>query len=78
MAKVRFWEQRNFFGVDFSPLTRDAKEEIYAQPVVGNFDYRILLAPSCSFHGGYFVLGSLPCRCTNVHKYHQLIFKQYR
>ncbi|KAJ3413454.1 hypothetical protein HDV05_008023 [Chytridiales sp. JEL 0842] len=50
MAKVRFWEQRNFYGVDFSPLARDAKEEIFAQPVVGNFDYRILLAPSCSHH----------------------------
>ncbi|KAJ3092343.1 hypothetical protein HK102_008313 [Quaeritorhiza haematococci] len=48
MAKVRFWEQSNFYGVDFSPLSQDAKEEIFGQPVVGNFDHRILLAPSCS------------------------------
>ncbi|KAJ3057446.1 hypothetical protein HK097_006374 [Rhizophlyctis rosea] len=50
MAKVRFWENTNFFGVDFSPLCRDAKEEIFAQPVVGCFDHRILLAPSVSHH----------------------------
>ncbi|KAJ3046024.1 hypothetical protein HDV00_003773 [Rhizophlyctis rosea] len=50
MAKVRFWENTNFFGVDFSPLSRDAREEIFAQPVVGCFDHRILLAPSCSHH----------------------------
>ncbi|KAJ3282619.1 hypothetical protein HK104_010795 [Borealophlyctis nickersoniae] len=31
MAKVRFWEQNNFFGVDFSPLAPDAKDEIFAQ-----------------------------------------------
>ncbi|KAJ3108500.1 Histone-arginine methyltransferase carm1 [Phlyctochytrium bullatum] len=47
MAKVRFWEQPNFFGVDFSPLAKSAKEEIFAQPVVGAFDHRLLMAPSC-------------------------------
>ncbi|KAI9100540.1 S-adenosyl-L-methionine-dependent methyltransferase [Phlyctochytrium arcticum] len=54
MAKVRFWEQSNFYGVDFSPLSLDARDEIFGQPVVGNFDPRILLdAPvshSVNFH----------------------------
>ncbi|KAI8811236.1 S-adenosyl-L-methionine-dependent methyltransferase [Cladochytrium replicatum] len=49
MAKVRFWESNNFFGVDFGSLARDAKEEIFGQPIVGNFDYRILLSPSTRF-----------------------------
>jgi histone-arginine methyltransferase CARM1 len=31
MAKVRFWEQRDFYGVDFSPLARDAKDEVFGQ-----------------------------------------------
>ncbi|TPX30831.1 hypothetical protein SmJEL517_g05697 [Synchytrium microbalum] len=50
MAKVRFWEQNNFYGVDFSCLTRDAMDEIFGQPVVGNFDHRILSAPATSHH----------------------------
>ncbi|KAL2919853.1 hypothetical protein HK105_200770 [Polyrhizophydium stewartii] len=48
MAKVRFWEQQEFFGVDFSPLAQDAKDEIFGQPVVGGFDARTLVAPACS------------------------------
>lgn len=48
--KVRFWEQPDFHGIDFSALARDAKDEIFAQPVVGYFNPRILLAPSCSHH----------------------------
>lgn len=35
MSKVRFWETKNFMGVDFSPLARDARDEIFGQPVVG-------------------------------------------
>ncbi|KAI8915910.1 S-adenosyl-L-methionine-dependent methyltransferase [Gorgonomyces haynaldii] len=49
MAKVRFWEQQDFYGVDFSPLAKDAKEEIFGQPVVGGFDSRTLLSPASSF-----------------------------
>ncbi|KAJ1551406.1 hypothetical protein HK096_011651 [Nowakowskiella sp. JEL0078] len=48
MGKVRFWEQSNFYGVDFGPLASDAKEEIFGQPIVGNFDNRILCAPAVS------------------------------
>eukprot|EP00842_Homolaphlyctis_polyrhiza_P004313 jgi/Hompol1/4883/HPOL_004023-RA len=48
MAKVRFWEQQDFFGIDFSPLGQDAKDEIFGQPVVGGFDARTLVAPACS------------------------------
>ncbi|KAI8613723.1 S-adenosyl-L-methionine-dependent methyltransferase, partial [Chytriomyces sp. MP71] len=46
MDKVRFWEQNEFFGVDFSPLRKDAMDEVFAQPIVGNFDHRILMATS--------------------------------
>lgn len=49
MAKVRFWEQDDFYGVDFSPLAQDAKDEIFGQPVVGGFDPRTLVSPACSF-----------------------------
>ncbi|KAI8819454.1 S-adenosyl-L-methionine-dependent methyltransferase [Fimicolochytrium jonesii] len=48
MAKVRFWEQSNFYGVDFSPLAQDARDEVFGQPVVGCFDSRILLAQPVS------------------------------
>ncbi|TPX68013.1 hypothetical protein CcCBS67573_g07305 [Chytriomyces confervae] len=50
MAKVRFWEQTEFFGVDFSPLKRDAMDEVFGQPIVGNFDHRVLMASSVSHH----------------------------
>ncbi|TPX44674.1 hypothetical protein SeLEV6574_g04358 [Synchytrium endobioticum] len=50
MAKVRFWEQPNFYGVDLSSLTRDAMDEIFGQPVVGNFDHRILFAQANCFN----------------------------
>ncbi|KAJ3026273.1 UNVERIFIED_CONTAM: Histone-arginine methyltransferase carm1 [Siphonaria sp. JEL0065] len=50
MAKVRFWEQTDFYGVDFSPLRKDAMDEVFAQPVVGNFDSRILMAASVSHY----------------------------
>lgn len=53
MQKVRFWEQQDFFGVDFTPLAQDAKEEIFGQPIVGGFDSRILLSPASAFTGGY-------------------------
>ncbi|KAJ3326360.1 hypothetical protein HDV06_000236 [Boothiomyces sp. JEL0866] len=46
MAKVRFWEQQDFYGVDFSPLAKDAKDEVFGQPIVGGFDARILLSPA--------------------------------
>ncbi|KAI8999462.1 S-adenosyl-L-methionine-dependent methyltransferase [Gaertneriomyces semiglobifer] len=49
MTKVRFWEQTNFYGVDFCPLALDAREEIFGQPVVGIFDRRILLAAPSSY-----------------------------
>jgi histone-arginine methyltransferase CARM1 len=54
MAKVRFWEQTNFYGVDFSPLAKDAKDEIFGQPVVGGFDHKQLLSASVSHHGRVF------------------------
>ena len=32
MAKVRFWDNSNFYGVDLSALTKDAKDEIFGMP----------------------------------------------
>jgi histone-arginine methyltransferase CARM1 len=46
---VRFWEQQDFYGVDFSPLANDAKEEVFGQPVVGGFDARSLLSPAYAY-----------------------------
>ncbi|KAI8901583.1 S-adenosyl-L-methionine-dependent methyltransferase [Globomyces pollinis-pini] len=46
MAKVRFWEQQDFYGIDFSPLAKDAKDEVFGQPIVGGFDARILISPA--------------------------------
>ena len=34
MAKVRFWESTDFYGVDFSPLAIEAKKEIFSQVFV--------------------------------------------
>jgi histone-arginine methyltransferase CARM1 len=51
MAKVRFWEQQDFFGVDFSPLAKDAKDEVFGQPIVGGFDSRTLLSPGFAYPG---------------------------
>ncbi|KAJ3070100.1 Histone-arginine methyltransferase carm1 [Rhizoclosmatium hyalinum] len=48
MAKVRFWDTSDFYGIDFTPLRKDALDEVFAQPVVGNFDHRILMAESVS------------------------------
>ena len=56
MAKVRFWEQRDFYGIDFSPLAKDAKEEIFGQPIVGGFDSRILLSPAHAFSGNIVLI----------------------
>jgi type I protein arginine methyltransferase len=47
--KVRFWEQQDFYGVDFSPLANDAKEEVFGQPVVGGFDSRTLISPAFAY-----------------------------
>ncbi len=48
-AKVRFWEQNSFYGVDFSSLATEAKAEVFGQPVIGYFDSRVLIAPTCSY-----------------------------
>ncbi|RKP38794.1 S-adenosyl-L-methionine-dependent methyltransferase, partial [Dimargaris cristalligena] len=44
MAKVRFWEQPSFYGVDLNPLFGTALDEYFRMPVVGYFDPRSLLA----------------------------------
>lgn len=49
MSKVRFWEQTNFYGVDWSPLCHDAQQEIFGQPIVGGFDEKQLLSTAVPF-----------------------------
>ncbi|KAJ1921620.1 hypothetical protein IWQ60_006712 [Tieghemiomyces parasiticus] len=44
MAKVRFWEQTSFYGVDVTPLYAAALDEYFRMPVVGYFDPRSLVA----------------------------------
>ena len=50
MENVCFWDQDNFYGVNLKPLQQTSKKEIFAQPVVGPFDHKILLANHTSFH----------------------------
>lgn len=40
IAKARFWENDSFYGVDLTPLAKDAREEYFGMPVVGHFDPR--------------------------------------
>jgi len=49
IAKVRFWEQRDFHGVDLSVLVPDAMVHHFGQPVVGCFDPRTLMAAATEF-----------------------------
>eukprot|EP00834_Sanchytrium_tribonematis_P003772 NODE_158_length_15065_cov_0.349125.p5 type:complete len:393 gc:universal NODE_158_length_15065_cov_0.349125:7030-8208(+) len=48
LQKARFWENSNFYNVDFSPLFNDAKLESFRMPVVGAFDSKCLLSDSQS------------------------------
>jgi len=45
-AKARFWNNKDFFGVDFSVLENDARDEYFAMPVVGGFDPKTMMADS--------------------------------
>ncbi len=51
---MRFWEQTNFYGVDWSPLLNDAREEIFGQPVVGGFDEKQLLSSAVPFTSSFY------------------------
>jgi len=44
MSKVRFWHQSDFYGLNLSALSAHAMTQHFAQPVVGCFDPRSLLA----------------------------------
>ncbi|KAJ3344082.1 hypothetical protein HDU93_003245 [Gonapodya sp. JEL0774] len=44
MAKVRFWETTNFYGVDLSPLVRDARNEVFGMPGIASW-FDIHFAP---------------------------------
>ncbi|KAI7852365.1 S-adenosyl-L-methionine-dependent methyltransferase [Circinella umbellata] len=43
MAKARFWEQHNFYGINLTSLYKDARDEMFGMPVVGHFDHRNLI-----------------------------------
>jgi len=44
MAKVQFWEQTNFHGIDLSSLREQAVKDHLAQPVVGYFSPKVMIA----------------------------------
>lgn len=47
--KALFWQQKNFYGVDLTPLYGSAFQGYFSQPVVDAFDPRLLVSPP-SFH----------------------------
>lgn len=49
LNRARFWQNSDFYGVDISCLSQDALEHYFAQPVVGGFDGKSLLAPPLLF-----------------------------
>lgn len=50
LAKVTWWQNTNFYGVDVSGLEGSAKNDHFSQPVVGYFDPAILLAETTATH----------------------------
>ncbi|UZJ57012.1 hypothetical protein CBS101457_006332 [Exobasidium rhododendri] len=48
--KARFWENRNFYGIDVTPFADAAWEEVFSSPVVGCFGPLILLSPSTNYN----------------------------
>ncbi|RLN81170.1 hypothetical protein BBJ28_00009367 [Nothophytophthora sp. Chile5] len=50
MAKVAFWQQQDFYGVDLSCLRARAMENHFSQPVVGYFPPEILLSSRPAEH----------------------------
>jgi histone-arginine methyltransferase CARM1 len=44
LAKVSFWQQGSFYGIDLTSVAPIAMQQHFAQPVVGYFDPSILLA----------------------------------
>lgn len=47
-TKARFWQQDNFYGIDFSSMSETAFKELFGSPVVGSFGTHSLLAPATS------------------------------
>uniref|UniRef100_A0A3B3BW71 type I protein arginine methyltransferase n=1 Tax=Oryzias melastigma TaxID=30732 RepID=A0A3B3BW71_ORYME len=45
-ARVNFWQQRSFYGVDLSALHNAAADEFFRYPVVDSFDGHILVGRS--------------------------------
>ena len=45
-SKALFWQQASYYGVDLTPLHREATHAYFSQPVVDAFDPRLLVAPT--------------------------------
>jgi len=56
MTKVRFWEQNNFYGVDLSPLSQAAKDELFAMPVVGAFDPKTVMSAPTPYKVDFYTI----------------------
>uniref|UniRef100_A0A3B4AAX6 type I protein arginine methyltransferase n=1 Tax=Periophthalmus magnuspinnatus TaxID=409849 RepID=A0A3B4AAX6_9GOBI len=45
-ARAAFWQQRNFYGINLSPLHNSAVDEFFRQPIVDTFEVQILMSRS--------------------------------
>ncbi|CAM9124572.1 unnamed protein product [Chrysoparadoxa australica] len=50
MLKAGFWETQNFYGLDLSALHERAKQEHFAQPVVGYFNPKSTISALPAMH----------------------------
>lgn len=50
MAKVAFWHQKDFYGLDLSSMADGAMLNHFQQPVVGNFPASVLLSSTTASH----------------------------
>jgi histone-arginine methyltransferase CARM1 len=44
LNKLKFWETKDFYGIDFSSILKLARNHIFGEPIVGLIDPRILMA----------------------------------
>jgi type I protein arginine methyltransferase len=44
LAKVHFWDNKAFYGIDLSGLSRTARDELFSMPALGPFDSSMLMA----------------------------------
>jgi type I protein arginine methyltransferase len=49
-AKIEFWKNTNFYGIDLSAAVPLAQEEYYTQPIVGYFPDLSIISPNRTVH----------------------------